>query len=61
MACEICGRSSCTRCFHSLSEQDEFDTKTGRYAPEEDAPQEAEVSIHAPAKGATFIILSIRQ
>jgi len=38
MACEICGRSSCTRCFHSLSEQEEFDTKTGRYAPEEDAP-----------------------
>jgi len=40
MACEICGRSSCTRCFHSLSEQEEFDTKTGRYAPEEDAPLE---------------------
>jgi hypothetical protein len=33
--CEICGRSSCTRSFHSLSEQEEFDTKTGRYAPEE--------------------------
>ena len=32
--CEICGRSSCTRSFHSLSEQEEFDTKTGRYAPE---------------------------
>lgn len=29
MACEICGRSSCTRSFHSFSEQDEFDTKTG--------------------------------
>ena len=42
MACEICRRSSCTRSFHSLSEQEEFDTKTGRYAPEEDAPQEAE-------------------
>lgn len=25
MACEICGRSSCTRMFHSLSEQEEFD------------------------------------
>ena len=36
MACEICGSSSCTRCFHSLEEQEEFDTKTGRYAPEED-------------------------
>lgn len=34
--CEICGRSSCTRSFHSLSEQEEFDTKTGRYAPEPD-------------------------
>ena len=32
--CEICGRSSCTRSFHSLSEQEEFGTKTGRYAPE---------------------------
>ena len=32
MACEICGRCSCTRCFHSLEEQEEFDTKTGRYA-----------------------------
>jgi hypothetical protein len=40
MSCEICGRSSCTRCFHSLSEQEEFDTKTGRYAPKEDTPQE---------------------
>jgi hypothetical protein len=27
MACEICGRSSCTRCFHSIEEQDEFDNK----------------------------------
>jgi len=25
MACEICGRYSCTRCFHSLEEQGEFD------------------------------------
>lgn len=25
MACEICGRSSCTRVFHSLQEQYEFD------------------------------------
>jgi hypothetical protein len=33
MACEICGRCSCTRCFHSLEEQDEFDNKTGRYSP----------------------------
>jgi len=36
--CEICGRSICTRSFHSLSEQEEFDTKTGRYAPEEELP-----------------------
>jgi hypothetical protein len=25
MGCEICGRGSCTRSFHSLEEQDEFD------------------------------------
>lgn len=27
MACEICGRNSCTRSFHSLEEQGEFDNK----------------------------------
>lgn len=25
MACEICGRNSCTRSFHSIEEQDNFD------------------------------------
>lgn len=25
MACEICGRNSCTRSFHSFEEQSEFD------------------------------------
>jgi hypothetical protein len=25
MSCEICGRGACTRSFHSLEEQDEFD------------------------------------
>ena len=25
MACEICGRNSCTRSFHSLDEQETFD------------------------------------
>ena len=25
MSCEICGRSSCTRSFHSLEEQEAFD------------------------------------
>lgn len=25
MGCEICGRSSCTKSFHSLEEQDNFD------------------------------------
>lgn len=25
MSCEICGRGSCTRSFHSLAAQDEFD------------------------------------
>ena len=33
--CEICGRGSCTRSFHSIEEQEEFDTKTGRFAPDE--------------------------
>ena len=36
MGCKICGRSSCTESFHSLEEQEEFETKTGRYAPEDD-------------------------
>lgn len=27
MACEICGRGACTRCFHSLDEQERFDKK----------------------------------
>jgi hypothetical protein len=44
MGCEICGNSACTRCFHSLEEQEEFDTKTGRYAPEEDEIEEAKVN-----------------
>lgn len=35
MACEICGRNACTRSFHSLDEQDEFDDKTGRYAADD--------------------------
>lgn len=25
MSCEICGRNSCTRSFHSLDEQSDFD------------------------------------
>jgi hypothetical protein len=25
MACEICGRGSCTKAFHPIGEQDEFD------------------------------------
>lgn len=31
MGCEICGRSACTRSFHSLEAQEEFDrvNKTG--------------------------------
>ena len=41
MSCELCNRSSCTRCFHSLEEQEEFDTHTGRYAPRHDQEQEA--------------------
>lgn len=34
--CEICGRGSCTRSFHSLSDQEDFDAKTGKYAPDEE-------------------------
>lgn len=28
MGCEICGRNNCTKSFHSLDEQDEFDKIT---------------------------------
>ncbi len=28
MSCEICGRGSCTRSFHSLEAQEEFDNET---------------------------------
>ena len=27
MSCEICGRGGCTRSFHSLESQEEFDNK----------------------------------
>lgn len=27
MACEICGRQACMRCFHSQRAQDEFDAE----------------------------------
>ncbi|KKM67248.1 hypothetical protein LCGC14_1472960 [marine sediment metagenome] len=40
MACKICGRNSCTECFHSIEEQEEFETKTGRYALDEYVPDE---------------------
>ena len=33
MACELCGRGSCTRSFHSIKDQEAFDNKTGKYAP----------------------------
>lgn len=29
MSCEICGRNSCTRSFHSLREQEAFDSRQG--------------------------------
>ncbi len=35
MACKICGRYACIESFHSLEEQEEFETKTGRYAEDE--------------------------
>ena len=37
MSCRICGRTACTESFHSLEEQEEFETKTGRYAEEDRA------------------------
>jgi hypothetical protein len=36
MSCKICGRNACTESFHSIEEQEEFETKTGRYAPDEE-------------------------
>lgn len=36
MTCKICGRGACTESFHSIEEQEEFETKTGRYEPEEE-------------------------
>lgn len=36
MACKICGRESCIESFHSIEEQEEFETKTGRYEPDEE-------------------------
>lgn len=36
MTCKICGRQNCSESFHSLEEQEEFETKTGRYEPDEE-------------------------
>lgn len=36
MTCKICGKQNCTESFHSLEEQEEFETKTGRYKPDEE-------------------------
>jgi len=38
MACKICGKNACIESFHSLEEQEEFETKTGRYAEETENP-----------------------
>ena len=46
MGCELCGRGACMRCFHSLSDQEDFDNKTGVYAPEE--PQDEEGGCDGP-------------
>ncbi len=40
MGCTICGRNACCQSLHSIEEQEEFETKTGRYAP--DASEELE-------------------
>lgn len=31
MTCKICGRNACTESFHSIEEQEEFETKPSRY------------------------------
>ncbi len=45
MACEICGRSSCTRSFHSWQDQEDFDNKTGKYAENDHDDGEYEATV----------------
>jgi len=42
MACEICKRGACTRSFHSLQDQDDFDNKTGKYSEDEEKEDQNE-------------------
>ena len=34
MSCKICKRQACTESFHSIQDQEDFENKTGKYAPE---------------------------
>jgi len=40
MSCEICGENYCCASFHSLEEQEEYETKTGRFLPEPDEDED---------------------
>ncbi len=50
MSCKICQKVGCTESFHSLEEQEEFETKTGRYAPEEEKEPQNESNLDTPKK-----------
>jgi hypothetical protein len=40
VGCKICGRNACASWMHSIEEQEEWETKTGRYAPDEEDEEE---------------------
>ena len=42
MACKICGRGACIESFHTIEEQVEWETKSGRYAPDSDSEEAGE-------------------
>jgi len=44
MACEICGRQACSRCFHSIEAQEAFDAAKGK-CPDCDGKGEYEAQI----------------
>jgi hypothetical protein len=47
MSCEICGRNNCTRSFHSLEEQEEYDNNIGDRI--EDAKDKLKIALMARA------------
>lgn len=56
MSCELCGRGSCTRSFHSLHDQEDFDNKTGKYAPEEDPAVQQSLTTEPPSAGLSEVL-----